>query len=153
MGQNIEFISTTSLQNYFTICYHIDSWSHEQCVSYCLYFLSYMNYVIRYQLTIRVLICREQKLAQKMVCTSFEDTCLTEIRNTRAAKESTVTQRKKIDAELKCLNQEISKQVSRTLSGYYSCLSGLYFSLGLLFLFVGLLFLSVGLLFLSVWFK
>ena len=76
-----------------------------------------MNYV-----TIHVLICREQKLAQKMVCTSFEDTCLTEIRNTRAAKESTVTQRKKIDAELKCLNQEIAKQVSRPLSGYYSCL-------------------------------
>ena len=47
-----------------------------------------------------------------MVNTSAEETCQTELRNTRAEKNLTVEQRKKVDADLRCHNQEISKQVS-----------------------------------------
>ncbi|KAI0215701.1 hypothetical protein LSAT2_032243 [Lamellibrachia satsuma] len=49
----------------------------------------------------------------KMVNTSAEETCQTELRNTRAEKNLTVEKRKKIDADLRCHNQEISKQMAR----------------------------------------
>jgi len=51
-------------------------------------------------------------MLQKMVTAAEDENCQVEIRTTRAEKESIVKQRKKIDADLRCHNEEIAKQVS-----------------------------------------
>ncbi|KAK2192529.1 hypothetical protein NP493_28g04018 [Ridgeia piscesae] len=51
-------------------------------------------------------------MLQKMVTAAEDENCQVEIRTTRAEKESIVKQRKKIDADLRCHNEEIAKQMA-----------------------------------------